>query len=140
MKERNMRGTILLDVTVAVFIVSVGLLSLLGLFVQCTQAGNAIKGKEQAALLAAEKMEMLRNREAGTATAEWLTSLAGTERLVRSGGEYERTLNLSPRTDLAADGCLWEVEICMVWQKKGGTERYGLVTYLVLDGAWGVLR
>ena len=54
---RNRRGALLADVVVAIFILSVGLLAVVGLFIQVAQAGKTLARQEQAACLALQAME-----------------------------------------------------------------------------------
>lgn len=140
MMGRDWRGTILLDVTVAAFIVSVGLLAILGLFVQNAKVGNGMRQREKAAVLAMEKLELLRGAGAGKVTDEWLLAAAGSESICADRIDYERILTVRPRTDLDSDGQIWEVKIEIRWQDQGQAVHYGLMTYLVLDGDWGNLR
>ena len=59
MRQKNGRGTILIDVLVAAFVLSIGLVSLAGLFTQISRSGKWLNSQEQAVLLAQERMEQL---------------------------------------------------------------------------------
>ena len=130
---RNRRGALLVDVLIAVFIISVGLLAVLGLFIQVCRNGNELSRHEQAACLALDAMEQWRNLAIEDDSAESLSSVAGSEQLSRDGVIFERVTTYCLRNDLDPQGHLAEVAVLVIWTEGGWQQRYQLLTYFVVD-------
>jgi Tfp pilus assembly protein PilV len=130
---QDRHGALLLDVVVAIFILSVGLLAVVGLFIQVTQAGKTLARQEQAACLALQAMEEWRNLAAEDNSAADLASVAGNEQLNRDGIIFERVTTFQLRTDLDPHGHLAEVAVRLNWTEGGHSQSYTLLTYFVVD-------
>ena len=137
---RNRRGALLADVVVAIFILSVGLLAVVGLFIQVAQAGKTLARQEQAACLALQAMEEWRNLAAEDNSAENLASVAGSERISRDGIIFERVTMFCLRTDLDPNGHLAEVAVRVDWREGLQQQSYALLTYFVVDAPLENLR
>lgn len=140
MSRRGGRGVLLLDVVVAIFILSVGLLAVVGLFIQVVQAGRALNRHEQAACLALAAMEQWRNLASEDGSAESLATVSGSEQLTKDGTVFERITTCNLRTDIDASGHLAEVAVQVCWRENGQNLRYVLLTYFVVDTGLENLR
>lgn len=140
MRRGCVRGAILSDVLIAVFILSVGLLALVGLFIQVGQAGTLLNRHEQAACLAQQAMERLGNLDGEDWTAEDLATAVGREQLPDDGTGFTRTASFQLRPDLDPAGHLAEVAVQVHWQEAGQNRVYSLVTYFAVDTGLENLR
>ncbi len=140
MKQLNGKGLILSEVLVATFILSVGLLAWVGLFIQAGQAGNALKHQEQAAGLAMAGMECLRNLGTEEWTAENLRTAVGAEKLQLNDTQFDRFTLLRTRPDLDSAGQLLEAEVRIQWSEMGRRQTYSLLTYFAVDTELANLR
>ncbi len=140
MREKIRRGAILADALVAAFILSVGLLAAVGLFIQVSQAEGNASRQEHAACFAAEGMERLRH----WGTEEWTTGnladAAESGQMDADGVRFERTTTLRPRLDLDSAGNLLEAEVRVTWLEKTQERKLVLVTYFVVDTSLEGLR
>lgn len=137
---QHRRGAILSDVVIAVFILSVGLLAVVGLFIQVAQAGKTLARQEQAACLAQEAMEQWRNLAAEDSSAESLATLAGSEQISKDGLIFERITAYALRTDLDSRGHLAEMTVRVDWSEGGRQQSFALVSYFVVDTSLENLR
>ncbi len=133
MKRWKVRGAILFDVLVGVFVLSVGLLAVVGLFIQTSQAGKLLNRHEQAACLAQEAMERLRNFGSEDWSADSLITFVGSDSFTVEGVVFERTTRFRPRPDLDAAGHLAEMEVQVRWLENGQPLVYSLLTYFAVD-------
>ncbi len=129
----NRRGALLLDVVIAVFVLSVGLFAVAGLFIQVAQAGKTLARQEQAACLAQAAMEQWRNLAAEDSSAESLATLTGSEQITQAGVVFERVTSYALRTDLDSRGHLAELTVQVGWREGGRQQSYALVSYFVVD-------
>lgn len=127
------RGAILADVVIAAFVLSVGLLAVVVLFMQVAQAGKVLARHEQAACMALEELEQYRNLAAEEGSAECLSSLVGHKQITKGGVVFERVTSYSLRTDLDSRGHLAELSVRVDWQEGNNLLHYSLVTYFVVD-------
>ena len=140
MKLWRRRGAILFDVLVGVFVLSVGILAVVGLFIQAGQAGKLLNQQEQAACLAQETMERVSNIGSEDWSADSLATLVGNETISVDGVVFERTIHFLPRPDLDTAGHLAEMEVQVLWQENGQPKRYCLLTYFAVDTGLENLR
>lgn len=133
MKRVGHRGVILVDVMIAFFVLSVGLLAVIGLFIQAGQAGGRLSRQESAACFAADGMERLRHWGSQEWTAENLADAAEPASLEKDGIRYERTTELRMRPDLDPAGHLLEAEVHVSWEEKNQLCQCILVTYFAVD-------
>ena len=140
MKRWTDRGLILFDVLVGVFVLSVGIVAVVGLFIQAGQAGKQLNRHEQAACLAQDAIERLRNIGSEDWSADSLATLVGNETISVDGVVFERTIRFLPRPDLDTAGHLAEMEVQVRWQENGQPKRYCLLTYFAVDTGLENLR
>ena len=138
--RQDRRGAILSDVVIAVFILSVGLLAVVGLFILVAQAGKTLARQEQAACLAQEAMQQWRNLAAEDSSAESLATLAGSEQISKDGLIFERVTAYALRTDLDSRGHLAEMTVRVDWSEGGRQQSYALASYFVVDTSLENLR
>ena len=138
--RQDRRGAILSDVVIAVFILSVGLLAVVGLFIQVAQAGKTLARQEQAACLAQEAMEQWRNLAAEDSAAESLATLTGSEQIVKGDIVFERSTAFCLRTDLDSRGHLAEMTVRVAWNEGGRQQSFALISYFVVDTSLENLR
>ena len=138
--RQDRRGAILSDVVIAVFVLSVGLLAVVGLFIQVAQAGKTLARQEQAACLAQEAMEQWRNLAAEDSSAESLATLAGSEQISKDGLIFERVTAYALRTDLDSRGHLAEMTVRVAWNEGGRQQSFALISYFVVDTSLENLR
>ena len=131
MKKRS--GAILLDVLLATFILSIGLVPLAGLFIQVSQSGQRMNGQEQAILLAQERMELLHGMGSKGWNSATLAGGAAPDFVEKSGIHFDRNTKVSLRTDLDPSGHLMEAEVCVTWNEKGQSCHITLLTYFAVD-------
>jgi hypothetical protein len=138
MRRGGIQGFILADVLIAVFVLSVGVLAVAGLFMQVGQAARSLAHQEQASCLAAEALEGLRHWGTLEWTAENLADAAGSARVEKDGVVYDRIIALRPRPDLDPQGHLLEAEVRVDWVEQARPRRLVMVTYFAvgtdLDG------
>jgi len=140
MRTRWNRGVLLVDVLIASFILSVGLMAVVGLFVQVGQAGKALNQQETAAYFAQDGMERLRHFGSEEWTAENLADVADTEWLEKDGVQFERAINLHTRPELDPNGNLVEAEVRVSWRENTQLRQMVLLTYFVVDTSMEGLR
>lgn len=133
MRRSGGRGAILSGVLIAVLILSVGILTWVGLFLQVDRAGHFLKHQEQAAVLALDGMERLRHLGSDGWTTENIEAAAGSEQLSRGEVQYERVTLVRSRSDLDPAGCLLEAEVRVRWQERSQNQTVALVTYFAVD-------
>lgn len=133
MRQGGHRGVILADVMIAFFILSVGLIAVIGLFIQAGQAGGMLSRQEHAACFAADGMERLRHWGSQEWTAENLADAAETVSLEKEGIRYERITELRPRPDLDPTGHLLEAAVRVSWEEKNQLRQCVLLTYFAVD-------
>lgn len=126
-------GAILVDVLTASFILSIGLLAVLGLFIQVGQSGQVLNRQEHAACFAGDGMERLRHWGSQEWTTDNLAAAADSERMEKDGVLYERTIVLRMRPDLDSTGHLLEAEVRVSWLEKNQPRQMALVTYFAVD-------
>ena len=140
MKRWAGRGLILFDVLVGVFVLSVGIVAVVGLFIQAGQAAKQLDRHEQAACLAQDAIERLRNIGSEDWSADSLVTLTGSDNRSVDGVVFERIINFRPRPDLDAAGHLAEMEVQVRWQEHGQAQSYSLLTYFAVDTGLENLR
>ena len=133
MSRIRVRGAILADVLIAVFILSVGLVAVVGLFIQVGQSGKLLSRQEQAACYAAEGMERLRHWGTAEWTAQNLADAADSASMQKDGVQFDRTIVLRPRPDLDPLGHLLEAEVRVVWAEPSRPGQLVLLTYFAVD-------
>ncbi len=133
MKSGANRGAILADVMIASFLLSIGLLAVVGVFIQATQAGERMNRQEHAACFAADGMERLRHWGSQEWTAENLADAADSASVEMDGVRFERTTTLRMRPDLDPTGHLLEAEVRVRWVEKNQPRQTVLVTYFAVD-------
>jgi len=133
MKRWKLRGAILFDVLVGVFVLSVGLLAVVGLFIQASQTGKLLNRQEQAACLAQDAMERLRNVGSEDWSADSLKTFIGSDSFPVDGVVFERTIHFRPRSDLDTAGHLAEMEVQVRWQENEQSQVVCLLTYFAVD-------
>ena len=138
--RQDRRGAILSDVVIAVFVLRVGLLAVVGLFIQVAQAGKTLARQEQAACLAQEAMEQWRNLAAEDSAAESLATLTGSEQIVKGDIVFERSPAFCLRTDLDSRGHLAEMTVRVAWNEGGRQQSFALISYFVVDTSLENLR
>ena len=135
MRRPRRRGAILMDVLVAVYILSVGLFSLAGVFIQISRAGQQVNCQEIAVLLAQEKLELLHGQGSVDWQAATLLGMAGVEIVERGGLRFERSTRIGLRSDLDSTGHLLEAEVRVAWTENGRNGLLVLLTYFAVGTA-----
>ncbi len=130
---RGRQGAFLIDVMMAVCILSIGLLAVMGLFVRISRAGHQLERMEDAAYLAEDGMERLKNHGSETWTQEALMQEAGAESVDKNGMRFIRTIILRARPDLDPSGHLVEAEVRVDWTENNDSPSIVLVTYFAVD-------
>lgn len=133
MKGRGQQGAFLIDVMMAVCILSIGLLAVMGLFFRISQAGHQLALMEDAAYLAEDGMERLKNHGSETWTQEALMQEAGAESVEKNGVCFIRTILLRTRPDLDPSGHLVEADVQVSWTANNDSSSIVLVTYFAVD-------
>ena len=140
MRTGRNRGALLVDVLIASFILSVGLLAVAGLFIQVNQEGRALSRQETAAYFAQDGMERLRHFGSEEWTVENLADAADTDWLEKDGVRFERAINLHTRPELDPKGNLLEAEVRVSWRENAQLRQMVLLTYFVVDTSIEGLR
>ena len=133
MKAWQGRGAILAEVLVAAVILAVGLMAVLGLFIQTQRAGTAMKHQQQAVYLANARLEALRNQAGSEWSSADLLDACREETVMMGGVAYQREVNAGYRTDLDGSGNLMEVEVKVRWTEEARESQVVLITYFVVD-------
>ena len=133
MRRKRCRGAILIDVLVAAFVLSIGLVSLAGLFTQISRSGKWLNSQEQAVLLAQERMEQLHGQGSTDWTSARLIAGNASDSVEKSGVRFARTSRVDFRRDLDSAGHLMEAEVCVSWTEKGQNCSVVLLTYFAVD-------
>lgn len=133
MKKYLKQGAILLDVVTAVFILSVGLLAVAGLFIQTGWAGIAMNHEETAVILAQDAMERLRNQDGAEWTVASLSDAAVTDVVTRGGISFARKTVFQPRPDLDSNGKLIEAVVTVAWTERAQPRKTVLITYFAVN-------
>ncbi|MHC1758862.1 MAG: hypothetical protein AB9917_04975 [Negativicutes bacterium] len=133
MRGRGQQGAFLIDVLIAVCILSIGLLAVMGLFVRISQAGHQLDRLEQAVYLAEDGMERLKNDGSEAWTQESLMKEAGSESVDKNGVRFIRTITLRKRPDMDPSGHLLEAEVHVAWTENNDSPSIVLVTYFAVD-------
>jgi Tfp pilus assembly protein PilV len=131
--RRGFKGAILMDVLVAAFILSVGLVAVAGLFIQTSRAGHVMNHEEAAVFLAQDAMERLRNRGSAGWTVAALSGAAVTDAVEHGGMHFDRTTLLQIRPDLDSSAHLVEAVVTVDWQEKNQPRRTVLMTYFAVN-------
>ena len=132
MKNGVCSGVILVDVLFSVYILSMGLVPLAGLFTQISRSGTHAGHQEMAVNLAQDKLEMMHSRGSVGWQAGTLMAMAGTEIVACGGQEFVRTTRVALRSDLDSAGHLLEAEVSVSWAERGQECRTLLVTYFAV--------
>lgn len=140
MRARWNQGALLVDVLIASFILSVGLMAVAGLFIQVSQTGKSLSRQEAAAYFAQDGMERLRHFGSEEWTAENLADAADTEWLEKDGVRFERAIILHTRPELDPKGNLMEAEVRVSWRENTQLRQMVLLTYFVVDTSMEGLR
>ena len=133
MKRDGTRGALLVEILAASFILSVGLLAVIGVYIQVGRAERALGHQEQAACFAGDGMEQLRNWGSMEWSAENLADAADPAWMEKDGVQYERQTTLRPRPDLDSMGQLVEAEVRVKWSEKSQICQVVLVTYFAVN-------
>ena len=133
MTRKRSRGAILIDVLVAAFVLAVGLAPLAGLFTQISREGQWQDNREQAVLLAQERMEQMHGQGSVDWAAERLAAENTSDFVEKSGVRFARSSRVDFRRDLDAAGHLMEAEVCVSWSEKGQNCSVVLLTYFAVD-------
>ena len=126
-------GAILIDVMVAAFVISIGLVPLAGLFIQVGRSGQWMNSQEQAVLIAGERMEQLHGQGSVNWSSSALAGEAASDFVEMSGIRFDRAVRIVFRTDLDPAGHLMEAEVCITWSERGQTRKVTLMTYYAVD-------
>lgn len=130
---RRRQGAFLIDVMVAVCLLSIGLLAVMGLFVRISQDGRQLDLLEQAVYVAEDGMERLKNNGSEAWTQEALMKKAGSESVDKNGVRFTRTITLRKRPDMDPSGHLLEAEVHVSWTANNDSPSIVLVTYFAVD-------
>ena len=133
MREGRQRGAFVMDVMIAVCILSIGFLAVVGLFIRVSQSGQDLDRLEQASYLAEDGMERLRHQGSEEWTSEALLAEAGSEPVDKNGVHFVRSITLRMRPDLDPAGHLMEAEVRVGWNEKAGARSIVLMTYYAVD-------
>ena len=133
MKRGGTRGSLLVEILVASFILSVGLVAVIGVYIQVGRAERSFAHQEQAVCFAGDGMEQLRNWGSMEWSAENLADAADPAWLEKDGVQYERQTTLRPRPDLDSKGQLVEAEVRVKWSEKAQSCQGVLVTYFAVN-------
>ncbi|VBB06875.1 Hypothetical protein LUCI_2112 [Lucifera butyrica] len=126
-REWRCGGYLLLDAVLTLFIVSVALLAIAGVFLQTTKANTAASRRTVAAGLAQQQMENLKQQP----DAFWDVHNNSSETQVQTGPQGE---NYTMRTDYAVaedtdKGKLIQATVTVSWKEAGSNPSVQLVTY-----------
>jgi len=140
MKRSGTRGSLLVEILVASFILSVGLVAVIGVYIQVALAERAFTHQEQAVCFAGDGMEALRNWGSLEWSAENLADAADPAWMEKDGVQYARQTTLHSRPDLDSLGQLVEAEVRVKWSEKAQSCQVVLVTYFAVNDKWKGMR